>query len=439
MSTLSAVAVPRPAVHDVEVMAKATRRPHGSTDNPFSERQAAAHSGATGSVPFVVTASEPHPQKAAQRMRVTFVLPFASLAGGIRVIAIYAEHLRRRGHEVCVISTPLDIPVRRKVKSFVLGRGWPGTRREPSYLDAVRVEHRVLEKVRPVVDADVPDADVVVATYYTTAYGVQRLSPAKGAKAIFIQNYEVEDGKPNPTLDATWRMPLHKITISKWLVDLARDQFGDAVVSHVPNSVDLNQFHAVPREKRPVPTVGLLYNTFSLKGCHTSLKALEQVASVLPSLRLVCFGAEQPGLRLRLPPYAEFHYQPPQDTLRDLYAQCDVWVCGSNVEGFHLPPLEAMACRCPVVSTRVGGPMDIIEDGVNGHLVDVKDVDALADRVLRVLRLPQEEWRQLSDAAYQTATRFTWDDATDLFEKALELAIERNTRGELSGATEVLA
>ena len=83
--------------------------------------------------------------------------------------------------------------------------------------------------------------------------------------------------------------------------------------------------------------------------------------------------------------------------------------------------------------------MDIIEDGVNGHLVDVKDVDALADRVLRVLRLPQEEWRQLSDAAYQTATRFTWDDATDLFEKALELAIERNTRGELSGATEVLA
>jgi glycosyltransferase involved in cell wall biosynthesis len=76
--------------------------------------------------------------------------------------------------------------------------------------------------------------------------------------------------------------------------------------------------------------------------------------------------------------------------------------------------------------------MDIIEEGVNGHLVDVKDVDALADRVLRVLSLPEEEWRKMSDAAYRTATRFTWDDATDLFEKALELAIERNRRGELS-------
>jgi hypothetical protein len=37
----------------------------------------------------------------------------------------------------------------------------------------------------------------------------------------------------------------------------------------------------------------------------------------------------------------------------------------------------------------------------------------------------------MSDAAHRTATRFTWDDAAGLFEKALEFAIERNRRGEL--------
>jgi glycosyltransferase involved in cell wall biosynthesis len=321
--------------------------------------------------------------------------------------------------------------MRSRVKSFVLGRGWQITHQEPSYFEDINVKHRVLEQVRPVVDMDVPDADVVVATYYTTAYGVQRLSPAKGAKAIFIQNYEVEEGKPNPALDETWRMPMHKITISKWLVELARDRFGDRVVSHVPNSVDLSQFHAVPRGKRPVPTVGMLYSTFSLKGCGTSLKTLKLMAAAMPSLRLISFGAEQPDFRLRLPRFAEFHYRPPQGKLRELYAQCDVWLCGSNVEGFHLPPLEAMACRCPVVSTRVGGPMDIIEEGVNGHLVDPKDVGFLADRALRVLSLPEEEWRKMSDAAYRTATGFSWDDATTLFENALQLAIERNRRGEL--------
>ena len=72
--------------------------------------------------------------------------------------------------------------------------------------------------------------------------------------------------------------------------------------------------------------------------------------------------------------------------------------------------------------------MDIIEDGLNGYLVEVRDVDALANRVLRVLNLPEEEWKKMSDAAYRTATRYTWDEATDLFEKALELAIDRGRR-----------
>ena len=191
-------------------------------------------------------------------MRITFVLPFAGLQGGMRVIAIYADRLRRRGHEVFVVSTPLNLSIKTKIKSFLLGRGWPGRRPEASHFDGVNVTHRVLDRIRPVVDADVPDADVVLATYFTTAHGVYYLSRAKGAKAIFIQNYEVEEGKPNPKLDASWRMPMHKITISKWLVQLAREKFGDEIVSHVPNSVDLNQFNAPARQKSSVPTVGLL-------------------------------------------------------------------------------------------------------------------------------------------------------------------------------------
>ena len=365
-------------------------------------------------------------------MRITFVLPYAGLQGGIRVFAIYADRLRRKGHKVTVISTPWVTTVRYALKSLALGHGWP--KPEASYFDGSDMDHRVLERVRPVTDADVPDADVVVASYFTTADGVLQLSPAKGAKAIFIQNYEIEEGKPNAMLDSSWRMPFHKITISKWLVQLAREKFGDEMVSHVPNSVELSQFHAEPRAKQPVPTVGLLYNTFSLKGLRTSLPAIKRVAARLPTLRLMSYGAEQPDFRLSLPPYAEFHHRPRQDMLRQLYAECDVWLCGSNVEGFHLPPLEAMACRCPVVSTRVGGPMDIIEEGVNGHLVDIKDVNGLTDRTLRVLNLPPDEWKQMSDAAFRTATRFTWDDATDQFEKALELAIERSQRGELNGS-----
>ena len=78
--------------------------------------------------------------------------------------------------------------------------------------------------------------------------------------------------------------------------------------------------------------------------------------------------------------------------------------------------------------------MDIIEEGVNGHLVNVGDEGTLADRVSRVLGLPQEDWTRMSEAAYRTAASYSWDDATDLFEKALELAIERRRRRELLGS-----
>jgi glycosyltransferase involved in cell wall biosynthesis len=365
-------------------------------------------------------------------MRITFVLPEVNLAGGTRVVAIYANRLRRRGHEVTVVAPPLSIPIKRKIKSFVLGRGWPRSRLESAYFDRTGVTLRILDRLKAVEDQDVPDGDLVVATFYTTAYWVNKLSPEKGAKAIFIQNYEVEEGGSNPLLDATWQMPMHKITISNWLVDLAAKRFEDAKVSLVPNSVDLEQFNAVFRGKQTIPTVGLLYSKSWFKGCSTSLVALKQLSAHFPVVRVLCFGAEHPGpVALRLPSFAQFHFRPPQDKLKDIYSQCDVWMCGSNREGFHLPPLEAMACRCPVVSTRVGGPADIVADGVNGYLVEIGNANALYQRTLQVLNLPPSDWEKMSEAAYRTATHYTWDDATDLMEKAMLLAIARAACGEL--------
>ena len=150
-----------------------------------------------------------------------------------------------------------------------------------------------------------------------------------------------------------------------------------------------------------------------------SLKAIELAAKRVPGLRLIAFGAEPVADQLPIPPGSSFHHFPAQDSIRDLYASCDVWLCGSYSEGFHLPPLEAMACRCPVVSTNVGGPADIIQSGWNGYLVPVGDAEALADRLVDVLNLDESEWRAMSDAALATATRYTWDDATDLLESVL--------------------
>ena len=94
-------------------------------------------------------------------MRITFLLPFAGTAGGTRVVATYADRLRRRGHEVVVVSTPKKDPgLRAKLRSLLKGKGWPSPL-GPSHFDHVNVEHRIIDSYRPMNDADVPDAEAV--------------------------------------------------------------------------------------------------------------------------------------------------------------------------------------------------------------------------------------------------------------------------------------
>jgi glycosyltransferase involved in cell wall biosynthesis len=63
----------------------------------------------------------------------------------------------------------------------------------------------------------------------------------------------------------------------------------------------------------------------------------------------------------------------------------DLFVLPSRFEGLSNALLEAMACGLPVISTRVGGSNDIIEDGVNGLLVEVDAMDQLRDAMERLL------------------------------------------------------
>ena len=54
----------------------------------------------------------------------------------------------------------------------------------------------------------------------------------------------------------------------------------------------------------------------------------------------------------------------------------------------------------------------------------------MARAIEQICKLSDAEWQMLSDAAYTKATCYTWDDATELFEAALNTAIERWKRGE---------
>jgi len=352
-------------------------------------------------------------------MRITFILPFAGTAGGTRVVATYAQRLRRRGHEVVVVSTPRRDPgLRAKLRSLVRGSGWFNSR-GASHFDHVGVDHRIIDRFRPMTDDDLPDADVIIATWWETAEWVAKLSDRKGAKAYFIQHDETQLSKDTDHVIATWKLPMQKVTIAQWLVDLGKQRCPGEEIALVPNSVDLNQFNAPPRGKQHDPTVGVMYSQAAFKGCDIALRAYEIAKSQISNLKLVAFGAQEPNATLPLPDGARYVKDPPQDEIRGIYADCDAWLFASRSEGFGLPILEAMACRTPVIATPAGAAPELVSQG-GGVLVSTEDSNAMAQAIVKVCAMSDSDWRAMSEIAYRTASSYTWDDATDRFEAFLK-------------------
>ena len=135
-----------------------------------------------------------------------------------------------------------------------------------------------------------------------------------------------------------------------------------------------------------------------------------------------------------MPAGSEFRKQPPQDVLKEIYGKCDAWLFSSRSEGFGLPLLEAMACRTPVIATPAGAAPDLCAGG-GGILVPRDDPAAMARAIERIAAMPDGAWRELSAKAHQTASQYSWDDATIRFEAALRQAVERTRRGELAATT----
>jgi glycosyltransferase involved in cell wall biosynthesis len=360
-------------------------------------------------------------------MKITFIQAGGlSLCGGDRAIAIYAEGLQERGHEVLVVARcKPQSSLKQQIVSLLSGGGWiPRVNNLSPSFSEINFPYKVIEKSGAITDADVPDADVVIATWWETAEWVAKLSPSKGAKAYFVQHHEVFDYLPKERVKFTWLLPLYKIAVSKWLVDVAGNEYGDQNISLVPNSVNTEQFYAPPRGKQNIPTVGMMYSGVYWKGCDLSLKAFEIATKEIPNLRLIAFGTTEPLSILPLPANSEYVCNPPQNHLKDFYAKCDAWLFGSREEGFGLPILEAMACQTPVIGTPAGAAPELLAGG-GGILVEPENPEAMAKAIVKICKMSDGEWQAMSELAYAQATSYTWDNAIDLFEKALYTTIER--------------
>jgi len=91
-----------------------------------------------------------------------------------------------------------------------------------------------------------------------------------------------------------------------------------------------------------------------------------------------------------------------QETVTDKLGVADLFLLPSDQESFGLAALEAMACEVPVIATNVGGVPDVVTDGVDGYLVEPRDVAGAARRALEILS-DEERRREMGRLARKNA------------------------------------
>lgn len=143
------------------------------------------------------------------------------------------------------------------------------------------------------------------------------------------------------------------------------------------------------------------------KGVHYLLSAWEKLN--IPKSELLIIGLnefpdgvlEKYSDRIKYIPYV------PHSELNKYYNSADVFILPSLVEGFGLVILEAMTCGIPVIATNNTAAPDIIDNGKDGFIIPIRDIDEICQKI-EWFYLNTDEHEKMKVNARQKAEKFTW-------------------------------
>lgn len=238
-------------------------------------------------------------------------------------------------------------------------------------------------------------ADLAVAVSRYTRERVADFGVDAGRVRVLPCGVDPERFQPRDGARLRRRLGLEGLPVVLTLARLVRRKGHDLVI------------RALPEVRRRVPGATYLVAGGGSDGYAGSLCLLAREHGVGDAVRLVGRAAEE--------------------DLPGLYSASDVFAMVSranertgNYEGFGITYLEANACGVPVVGADTGGVPDAIVDGYNGFLVPPDDVEALADRLARLLEDPAMARRLGENGRERVLRDLTWDRVADRFLDLLE-------------------
>ncbi|MBI4022496.1 MAG: glycosyltransferase family 4 protein [Candidatus Andersenbacteria bacterium] len=220
-----------------------------------------------------------------------------------------------------------------------------------------------------------------------------------------------------PLLRSIWRGAKFRTVCSRELARLggATDRAAQWLV--IPNGVETARF--APVQRLPNAKVKILFI-----GRLIPRKGFQRVVQALPLVRaqamrpfeveVVGSGTARVDLngaaeKLGVSELIRYVGTVPYDQLEKAYQYADIFVLTSLSEGMPSVILEAMSCGLPVVASDVGGNNELVEEGVNGYLVEGDDIEKLADDLTRLIN--DEHLRELmGQRSRERALKYNWQE-----------------------------
>ena len=285
------------------------------------------------------------------------------------------------------------------------------------------------------------------AVHFLVPHSADRLAPLFATRTAIVNTlHHIESQRCTTSLASSDAIMVGTTQWQKELLDLG---LPEEQIVRVPYGVDVATFEpASAEERRRVRReLGLPFDAFVVgycaqrserKGVDVLLSGLSLLAQRLPGAACLLMGPGWGSLARERNaeglPCVHFPYAVDTEHLARVYRALDVLWVTSRIEGGPLPALEAMATAVPCISTPVGIPLDLVNDGENGFLVPFDDAEALCRRTLRLANDTRLH-STMAAAARRTVTRGcqwsqTMPRATALYERALQRFRLRGGRSE---------
>ena len=203
---------------------------------------------------------------------------------------------------------------------------------------------------------------------------------------------------------------------------------GAKSIEVIPNGIDLARFEGLDRKEHEGFVVVTVARLEKVKGIEYLIKAFSRCDLLGRShLLIIGDGSERKNLeslsvKLGLTGKVKFLGQIPNERIPAYLMCADCFCLPSLKEGFGIAILEAQAAGIPVIGTKVGGILDLIEDGKTGILVEPKNPEAIAQAVMKISSEP-EMASHLVQNAKNNLIKYDWGNISqqvfNIYQKCL--------------------